>query len=57
MTPLVEDYLGYHGMSLELLKIRDLKDLGFYSSKVGLLGKFLNVLGTNWDQGLRGSGI
>ena len=57
MTPKAEDYLGYPGMSLGLLGIRDLKDLGFESLGVGLLGISQDVLGTTWDQELRGSVI
>ena len=49
MRPLVEDYLGYPMMSLGLLGIRDLEDLGFDSPGVGLIGKSQGVLQTTWD--------
>ena len=44
-------------MSLGLLGIRDLEDLGYESPSGGLLGISRDVLGTTRDQGLRGSGI
>ena len=45
MTPLVQDYFGYPGMSLGQLGIRDSEDLGFDSPGVGLLGISRDVLG------------
>ena len=50
----MEDYLGYPRMSLGQLEIRDLKDLGLDSPNAGLLGASWDVLGTTWDQVLRG---
>ena len=44
-------------MSLEKIGIRDLEDRGFDSPRVGLLRISRDVLGTTWDQGLRGSRI